>query len=500
MEPTKRFRIALSFAGEKRAYVAKVAAILARQFGKKHILYDKYHRGEFARGDLAFYLPDLYEQKADLVVVVFCPDYDKKLWCGLEWNAIYGLLIKRKVGEVMLTRFGGVEGKGLRGLAGYTDLDELTAKEAASVILERLAVNEGRPQDYYTEALSQDDATRHKSIPNNLPRLQHFYGRRKQRTAIRGILNTSPLAWGVLIDGPGGMGKTSLAVRAAYDCRPGQFDRIIFISVKNRSLDDEGERKLNNAASPEYFEILRILAGELGEPQIVDAPREFQLGLIRGALGRARILLVLDNLETVIKNDRDRLFELISYLPNGCKAILTSRRDIGSTSDTLRLGPLDETAAFRFFKSLARNNDLLAKTEAADWPRLYAETNGNPLLLRWTCGQLGRGECRTIKHALAFLRKGSLENDPLEFVFGDLANDLTPDAIEVLGALAQFSGLVRVKRIAKLAGLKEEAAESALRFLTNRSLVIPDVEERFYKLAPTLGSYLRRKWPEWIKA
>ncbi len=83
----KRFRIAFSFAGEKRDYVAQVAAILTARFGEEKILYDKYHKAEFSRSNLAFYLADLYEKEADLVVAVFCPDYDKKEWCGLEWNA-----------------------------------------------------------------------------------------------------------------------------------------------------------------------------------------------------------------------------------------------------------------------------------------------------------------------------------------------------------------------------------------------------------------------------
>src|ERR1043166_3312984 len=134
---TKRFRIALSYAGEKRDFVEQVAAILALRFGEAAILYDKFHQGEFSRSDLAFYLPDLYEKEAELVVAVFCPDYENKEWCGLERNATFGLIKKRKASEVMLTRFNHVEGKGLRGLAGYTDLDELMPEQAASVILER---------------------------------------------------------------------------------------------------------------------------------------------------------------------------------------------------------------------------------------------------------------------------------------------------------------------------------------------------------------------------
>ena len=67
----KRFRVAFSYAGEKRDFVSRVAAILSTRFGEKAILYDRHHLAEFSRGDLAFYLPDLYEKEADLIVVVF---------------------------------------------------------------------------------------------------------------------------------------------------------------------------------------------------------------------------------------------------------------------------------------------------------------------------------------------------------------------------------------------------------------------------------------------
>ena len=76
--PSKRFRIAFSFAGEKRAFVKEVADLLAKRFGEAAILYDKYHEAEFARNDLAIYLPNLYNRDADLVAVIVCPAYDLK--------------------------------------------------------------------------------------------------------------------------------------------------------------------------------------------------------------------------------------------------------------------------------------------------------------------------------------------------------------------------------------------------------------------------------------
>src|SRR5688572_30623095 len=123
---SKRFRIAFSFAGEKRDFVENVARILANRFNEANILYDKYHEAEFARGDLAFYLPPFYHEQSDLVVAVLCKDYETKEWPGLEWKAIYGLIKKRKDQEVMLCRFDRAEGEGLYGLAGFIELDDKT--------------------------------------------------------------------------------------------------------------------------------------------------------------------------------------------------------------------------------------------------------------------------------------------------------------------------------------------------------------------------------------
>src|SRR3974390_628014 len=121
---SKRFRIAFSFAGEKRDFVAQVAAILAERFSKDQVLYDEYHEAEFARSDLAFHLPPFYDDHSDLVVAVLCKDYERKKWPGLEWKAIYGVLMKREPKDVMLCRFDRVEGKGLFGLAGFIELDD----------------------------------------------------------------------------------------------------------------------------------------------------------------------------------------------------------------------------------------------------------------------------------------------------------------------------------------------------------------------------------------
>ena len=92
----KRFRIAFSFAGEKREFVKATADILAKKFGEDKILYDQFHEAEFARYDLGIYLPKLYSEKSELIVPVLCANYDQKRWTGWEWGTYLWIIDKRR--------------------------------------------------------------------------------------------------------------------------------------------------------------------------------------------------------------------------------------------------------------------------------------------------------------------------------------------------------------------------------------------------------------------
>jgi len=492
----KRFRIAFSFAGEKRDFVAKVAGILAKRFSEAAILYDKYHKAEFSRSDLAFYLPELYHNQADLVVAVFCPDYEKKEWCGLEWNAIFDLLKKRRVEEVMLTRFGHVEGKGLYSLAGYTDLQHETPETTADLILERLALNEKLPKDHYKTASKDGSENRRTSIPNNLPRLQYFFGREQDLKKIADALAEDARGWGALIDGPGGIGKTSLAIRAAELVPHGRFRRIVFLSSKERELTSDGHRSLGSFVLPGYLEMLNAIARELEQSELSKSPEAERTDLILRALRDADVLLVLDNLETLPEGDRDQLFGFLNRLPSGCSAIVTSRRRADASAVVVRLDKLDWPAARDLINELAKNNDRLRQASEAEQRSLYDETGGNPLLIRWIAGQLGLGRCRNIAAALDFLRSAPAGNNPLEFIFGDLLDTFTTSETKILAALTHFTTAMEVKFIAELGGINEAAAQGALSDLSSRALVVPDLEERFFALVPMVADFLRRKRPE----
>lgn len=495
----KRFRIAFSFAGEKRDFVEKVAALLAHKFGEEKILYDKYHEAEFARHDLGIYLPKFYGNQSDLIVPVLCPDYDMKRWTGWEWMHIYGLLTKADGHRVMPSRFEHAEADGLSPTAGFIELDDKTPEQFVTLILERLALNEAKAKDHYTRPSPPDSPRPHTTIPHYLPRLDHFHGREKELAQIHDALRPEKRTWGALIAGPGGMGKTSLAVRAAADYSRDQFDPVIFVSIKDRALEDDGPRPVKVRFVSHYLGMLDEIARALGRDDIPRSTPEDRPRLVLNALTGTRALLILDNLESLTPEDRERIVEFVSDLPGVCKAILTARRRIGRGINLIELDKLDEDAALKTLAELAEHNKLLHRASEADRRRLWEATGGIPLLLRWTAGQLGRGSCRSIDSAITFLRSCPKGNDPLEFIFGDLAKEFTDEETKVLCALTYFTLPAKVEHIAANADLTEDLAETALGTLANRSLVTDNAEGTQYSLVPLVADFLRRHRPDVVK-
>ena len=102
---SRRFDVALSFPGEHRDVVEKVADLLAATFREDRVLYDKYHDAEFARLELNTYLPALYRKESELIVIFLCPEYAAKLWCRLEWRHINQLIATVDAQRIMFLSF-----------------------------------------------------------------------------------------------------------------------------------------------------------------------------------------------------------------------------------------------------------------------------------------------------------------------------------------------------------------------------------------------------------
>ena len=140
---TKRFKVALSFPGEQRRNIKKIARELRERWSKKDVLYDFFHRAEFARPDLASYLPELYKNESELLVVFLCEDYQNKKWCRLEWDAIKNIINNFGSDRIMYFWCGDGRAVALPEIGfspekdGYIPFYENSMKQNAKYIIER---------------------------------------------------------------------------------------------------------------------------------------------------------------------------------------------------------------------------------------------------------------------------------------------------------------------------------------------------------------------------
>ena len=137
-EESFRFQIALSFPGGHRPRVEKIASALAGVVGQEKVLYDKWHRAEFARPNLDLYLPKLYHEQSRLLVFFLCGEYAQREWCGLEWRVGRDLLKKNADDRLMFLRLDLANIPGLYSIDGYLDISSLTDDEVVREILKRL--------------------------------------------------------------------------------------------------------------------------------------------------------------------------------------------------------------------------------------------------------------------------------------------------------------------------------------------------------------------------
>ncbi|MBI3914199.1 MAG: ATP-binding protein, partial [Chloroflexi bacterium] len=330
------------------------------------------------------------------------------------------------------------------------------------------------------------------------PKQEYFFGRVEELKIIVSALSPDSRTWGALIDGPGGIGKTALAIKAAHDASAELFERKIFITAKVRELNAEGEAKLTDFTRPTYLAMLDELGKELGADELEKLAPDERPDTLRLALAGKKTLVIFDNLETLPEDERTRLFQFLSRLPAGNKAIVTSRRRTDVDARIVRLDRLARDEALQLIAELAAKYPRLARASQKEREDLYEITQGNPLFIRWIAGQLGRegSQCRTISEAVAFIDKAPKNNDPLEYIFGDLSESFNESETKILAALTHFTQPAKLKWLAEMTGLPERATETALEDLTDRSILVSNIESRTFYLPPLTAKFIKTRRPE----
>ncbi len=136
---TKEYDIALSFAGEDRAYVEMVAEQLkARNIS---VFYDRYEEDDLWGKDLYVHLTDLYRTKAKYTLMFISKHYREKVWTNHERRAAQSRAFEESDEYILPVRFDDTDVPGILPTTGYIDLRTKSPAEVAILVGKKLGIN-----------------------------------------------------------------------------------------------------------------------------------------------------------------------------------------------------------------------------------------------------------------------------------------------------------------------------------------------------------------------
>ncbi|MET7968758.1 NB-ARC domain-containing protein [Micromonospora sp. NPDC005305] len=335
---------------------------------------------------------------------------------------------------------------------------------------------------------------------------ERFVGRSTELATIMDKMRPGDRTWVLVIDGIGGVGKTSLALEAAYrltdQTASPLFDSVVWVSAKRDTLTAHGI--LSRASDFETLrDVFEVIGAVCGRPDISHMPEVQQRILVRDLLsGPRRVLLVLDNMETV---DDEQLTSFLRELPQPAKAIVTSRHRI-DVAFSIRLEGLSSSESAELIQTEAATRRV--KLSDAEVTGLARRSGGVPLAIVWSLGLISIGHSTE-----SVLRQlGSGTGDIAEFCFARSVEALgNGDARRLLAAASLFETPVDRNLLGRAAGLGEDllGRDDALQMLIQLSLI--NHKAGLFDLLPLTRTYAREflaKRPElrrtvednWFKA
>ena len=326
---------------------------------------------------------------------------------------------------------------------------------------------------------------------HNLPPrdYERFVGRQQELAELRRLLAPRSRAFVVTIDGIGGIGKSALALEAAYSYRDEfaqlpkaeQFEAIVWVSAKRSYLTAGGILERRQAFRT--LDDLHIaIAHVLDYPAITRARAEERHALVEQALGEQRTLLIIDNLETV---DDEDLLVFLRELPNPTKALVTTRHRV-DVAYPVRLTGMPHMDAMLLINQEAERKNVALTSD--DVEALWQRTGGMPLALVWSIGLMGLGG--SVESVLRRLSSG--QSDIARFCFEESARQIQGrDAHKLLMALSLFAKDADRNILGVVAGLQDDwfGRDAGLEDLLRLSLVNKDANR--YSLLPLTRTFVQ---------
>jgi LuxR family glucitol operon transcriptional activator len=313
-----------------------------------------------------------------------------------------------------------------------------------------------------------------------------FVGREQQAGIVfKHVLGPYPV---ISILGDGGAGKTALALKIAYDVLDMDscpFDKVIWTSSKTQTLSLSDIKKVEGAIA-DSVGMLSHVAATLGAPAAASDP----IGEVLSYLAAFRILLIIDNLETILD---DRVKQFLENLPNGSKVLITSRIGVGAGDLPVKLGEFPESVRLLRAVAQVRGVTSLTATSNKQLEVYCSRMKNNPGWIKWFVAavQTGRRPEEVLANPEAIL----------DYCMSNVYAYLSPESQTLLAALL-FSS--RPHTLAELAYFTELPHDDLLRaaqqVLTTNMVAMNSVArgssyESRYSLGAMAKKYLEMRHP-----
>jgi predicted transcriptional regulator len=327
------------------------------------------------------------------------------------------------------------------------------------------------------------------SLPGNLPEqfdhdITGLVARQREVDELNKLIRNGRLNL-IAIVAPGGTGKTALLLHALYEIVHSPqstewVDRILYFSSKTEFLTSEGIVS-NNPSTSNIDGIRSSIAKTLEEQNgldslsFEDACREFQ---------SERILLCLDNLETILRDEPEQFEIFYRDLPREWRVIVTSRVSVNSAT----IMPLN-ALTFAGAKALAwnylskRGSERISEDELEV---LVKTCDMNPLAIRLTIDGFIAG----IKPLSEM--QNLAKQQVIDFSYRNLIDALSPTVHELLECLFVESEPVSRTTACNLLKKNLDEISEAFSRVRGTSLVTrtPGQAEERYTLSSSIRDFL----------